>query len=522
MKAIDLHNSYRNTIVIFIVALFPWIVYAIQGNMGISLWDEGYLWYGTQRLLLGEVPIRDFIAYDIGRYCWAAGIMKLLGSNGILALRISNAALQSLTLIIAIKLTDWKQKQLNLIELLLLSCTFLLWMTPDFKVSDFFACIILLASFAYLIDYPSIKRYFLCGLIVGIAAIIGRNHGLYGIFGSIGAFCYLAWIRRGQTRFTAVMAWGLGVFIGYLPMLICLLVIPGFMDANIDMIRLLISTGSTNITKPWPRPWWAHFEGTPWIESSSEILTGIIFMLIPIIIIFSIGYLVLKRHDRKFQANPVFISSSLLMLPYAHYAFARADLVHLALGIFPFLFGIITFPSAISKQYRHSVIVVLFVVSVLTMVSSQAYYQLFSDKNKTEIVNINGDVLKVSRENASQITLLNELNTKFASNGRLFFSAPFWPGAYAVMQKKSPTWEIYFTSLREESVQQKEIMRIKSANIGFAVIHDNLLDNRKDLLFEATNPSIERYIRENYQLLPGIDPLLKVRVYVSRDEKSPL
>ena len=520
MKAIDLHNSYRNTIVIFIVALFPWIVYAIQGNMGISLWDEGYLWYGTQRVLLGEIPIRDFQSYDIGRYYWAAGIMKLLGSNGILALRISNAALQSLTLIIAIKLTDWKQKQFNLLELFLLGCSFLLWMTPDFKVSDFFACIILLASLAYLIDAPSIKRYFICGLIVGIVAIIGRNHGLYGVFGSISAFCYLAWNRSGESKFTGVMAWGLGVFVGYLPMLICLLVIPSFMDANIEMTRLLISTGSTNLSKPWPRPWWAHFEGTPWIESSSEIFTGIIFMLIPVFIVISIGYLVIQRNERSLQGNPVFISSSLLMIPYAHYAFARADLVHLALGIFPFLYGIITFPSAISKHYRHSVIVVLFTVSVLTMVPSQAYYQLFGDKNQTEIVNINGDVLKVSRRNASQISLLNELNKTYASNSRAFLSVPFWTGAYAVLQKKSPTWELQFTSLREESVQQKEIMRIKSANIGFAVIQDYLLDNRKDLFFEDTNPSIERYIRENYQLLPGIDPLLKVRVYVSRDQSS--
>ena len=125
---------------VIVVALFYW-----QGRIGISLSDEGYLWYGAQRALAGDVPIRDFMAYDPARYYWVAAIMRLAGDNGIVTTRVAAALVQAIGLFIALAVvvrsrgpasprTGWTIVVIATIVLVL-------WMLPRHKLFDISASI---------------------------------------------------------------------------------------------------------------------------------------------------------------------------------------------------------------------------------------------------------------------------------------------------------------------------------------------------------------------------------------------
>ena len=66
-------------------------------DLGLPLSDEGHLWFGIDRVVAGDVPIRDFRSYDPGRYYWGAAWSSLLG-EGIFGVRASSRVFQLVTL----------------------------------------------------------------------------------------------------------------------------------------------------------------------------------------------------------------------------------------------------------------------------------------------------------------------------------------------------------------------------------------------------------------------------------------
>jgi len=483
--------------------LVVWLAFAWQGNVGISLWDEGFLWYGTQRVLLDEVPILDFMAYDPGRYYWSATFIEIFGDNGIMSVRSAAAVFQALGLFTGLLLlaTSEKRERPSLIFSVLSAAVLVMWMFPRHKLFDISVSIFLIVALANLVKEPSARRYFALGGCVGLAAVFGRNHGLYGVIASLATITWL-WVKDQADLGSCVkkiLSWGSGVVIGYLPVIVMILLIPGFGESFLEGVRFQLERDSTNLPLPVPWPWTVDLSSIDG-DAIHSLLIGIFFLGVLLFPAFSISWVVWRTLKNR-PAPSTLVASAFLSLPYAHYAFSRADVGHLALGIFPFLIGSLTMLASVAPKIRWPISVALCCSSFWVMHVFHPGWHCLS-KDKCIDVVIAGETLRVRHSPAAEVSLLRELDNRFAPSGESFIAAPFWPGAYALLERKSPMWAVYALWPRDAAFQKREIDRIKASQPAFALIFDIPLDGRDELRFANTHPIIYQYIVDNFDRQP--------------------
>ncbi len=494
---------------------FTLAFFLLQGHQGFDLADEGSLWYGAQRVMVGEVPIRDFMSYDIGRYYWSATFMTLFGNNGIVALRLASAIFQTIAIYIGLAILARSSAKQNNLFLSFAAITLVVWMPLQFRLFDTSLPIMLVGALSFLIEQPSRRRYFLAGMAVGLVAVFGRNHGVYGLIGSLGVMIYLD-IRResGPGLKTAFTAWTSGVVAGYLPVLVFIALVPGFAQSFWQTFPYLFGTNPTPLLLPFPWPWKVSSGQMSITTILRSVITGTLFIAIAVFGVMGIVWAIRKRLQNK-PVSPALIASVFLSLPYVHYAYSRAELEHLTIGIAPFLLGIFALLDSQPAKIKLPSAALLCCMSLFVVIPKLSFWYCYSNPQCVEI-RIAGDKIKVDGGTASNLETLNELAEQFAPGDRAFIAAPFWPGAYAALQRKSPMWEIYALFPRSIAFQQAEIERIKAANPGFVVIDDRLLDRREDTRFRNTHPLIYQYIRDNFELLD--DPMQPPQFQIYRSK----
>lgn len=496
------------------------LVFAWQGNKRISLADEGFLWYGAQRVMLGEVPIRDFMAYDPGRYYWSAALMAMIGDNGIMSLRAAVAVFQALGLFVGLLLISQSAKGRGRDKLLfLIACTatLMVWMYPRHKLFDISLSIFLIGVLTYLIQNPVPRSYYITGICVGLVSVFGRNHGVYGVAGSFGTMLWLC-IKRttGPSFYKGFVLWVCGVISGFAPIIFMVLALPGFGPAFWESIRFLFEQKATNLPLPVPWPWTVNFKALSPDDAIRGLLVGLFFIGILAFGALGILWAVIQRTKGR-QISPTFVASVFLALPYAHFAFSRSDVPHLAQGIFPLIVGCLTIFSTKNATIKWPLTIALCSASMWVIIVFHPGWKCrVNGQYKT--IEISGDFLQVEPGMASNIALLRRLADRYAPDGRNFIVTPFWPGAYPLLQRRSPMWEIYALFPRPETFQRKEIERIRKSRPAFALVLDRPLDRRDELRFKNTHPLIYRHILDNFDPAPN-SPNPIYQIFKAKDVK---
>jgi hypothetical protein len=471
-----------------------------QHRLDVNLADEGFLWYGAQRVLAGELPLRDFQAYDPGRYWWSAAWMWLSGSDGLLALRWSNSVLAAITVGMGVWVVRGSARIAGAIPLIAAGLILSVWV----GASDTFAEMLLLLGLTRLVREPTPRRFFLFGVCWGVGATIGINHGLYGAVAGLLAFLYL---RGGGQPARAIGAGTLGAIVGYLPMLVLFVGADGFAWAFVDSIKLLFEAGTTNVTLPLPRLWAVFEPGSRSVLSAvPESAMGVLLLLVPAFWVYFAWRLF--RDGAQTAPPAATIAGVLMSVPYAHYALSRADIGHFAASALPLVMAGLAWAVASPPRLAWlSLIAVAALSVVMTSLLQPAYHFLRGRLDAT--IEIDGTRFHISRAVAGRIQAARTISQ--VAGPRPFFAGPYLPGAYALARRRSPTWELYMLFPSTPERQRAEVERLRKLDVRHALIGTAAVDDNPRLGIRMTHPLVLAYLSERepeVEVLPALGLVL--------------
>jgi len=492
--------------------LFAWLWHLWVGDAHLNAAEEGYLWYGTWRAGLGELPLRDFQSYDPGRYLACAALGKVLGT-GLLGLRRSVAVFQGLGLLFG--LLAARRATRAAWPLVPIGIVLGLWLFPRHKV---FEGVVALASVwvgTRLLERPTRGRFLAAGACVGLAAFFGRNHGLYAGLG-LGVLALVALLRHRDRAWPAKGgAFTAGVVAGYGPMLALFLLAPGFWHGFAYSMALLARLGA-NIASPWLWPWRVDLAGGP-AADAAELSLALVYLL-PWIALPIGGVLLVRSRAEQLAPRALVLASSVLGALYLHHASVRSDSSHLAQSIQPTLVCCVALLGLLAGRRRRLAVVLAALLAGPVAYAGFEHNPATNHIGRASLVttHLAGDPIRLLPQHADYYERLTRtLDAVLAPDDRIFF-APSRPAFYPLFGRSSPTWWIYFFVPEADRDEQEAIVH-QLATVRWVLIVDQAIAERDDLRFRNSYPLVWAHLQASYERVPtpALEPnhlLLRRRV----------
>jgi hypothetical protein len=497
--------SVAAVVALCVTGLWFWLTWRYDFDLA----DEGYYWYGSQRVFRGEVPLRDFMSYDIGRYYWAAAFMHLMGDDGIFAARVSAAVYQAFGVLLGVficLLALQREGTVRWLFALLVACIFTIWVKPYYKVYDHATSIAIVAMLVLMLKTTKPAAWLFAGLILGIAAMIGRNHGVYGFIASV--FVVSVLLIKAPSRKAVASLYGyliFGVFIGFSPTLIMMLAIDGFAAAFMDSIVEIFKYGATNIAKAVPWPWTVKVREIGFFMSVSEIGIGSGFLFLLAFPLVGILVLAFSRFNLSSDTRKVFVAAIAAAIPYAHYSFSRPDLVHLALGIFPALIGLLAAGGLVTVKGVRPLLLA-FGLLAFSLITVPKAYLLHNLLKENYVINENsGEQLWLKQVTSEKLQLITKELQGLSSGSVSFLALPNMPSIHAIFRSRMPIWEIYSLIPRDKDFEAQDIRRLESSLPEFVLLSDHDLDGNPEFRYSRMHPLTYGWLTSKYEISDSIE-----------------
>ena len=468
------------------------------------LFDQGYLWYGVQRVISGEVPIRDFSSYDLGRYYLIANAINFIGINNYFTFRLALGLVQlfgiSTALILISRKLDLFKKE-DILYLIVTTVTITTWMFIPNRAFEASIPIIQILVFTHLIDKKTINSYFIGGLCIGISAVFGRNFGVYSLFAGLIIVGYIGAYKNFIYKLSIFF---IGIIIGFSPIIFFSILNIDFLNAFILSVKKIFEFGQTNISQQVPWPWLVFSIKMPIVASIRYLIIGILFvglLIFPLII----GTVIIIKKIQCKNLDPLIVTTGIFSIPYAHFAFSRADLDHLADGIFPLLIGVIILISMLSNYKKILAIFFLCIISIFITYDRHPAFYCFSGCKEINIGNNNFITNDITFKILNKINSILEKNPQDSHD----FYAIQLPGLYSIFESQSPTYETYQLLPVRPELEDLEIVKLKKYKPHVLFYLNNVVDN-PDFSFNTTHPRIFRYLNNNFYLIDSSLPFITI------------
>jgi hypothetical protein len=465
--------------------------FAVQGRQGISLIDEGFLWYGAQQTAHGKVPLRDFQSYDPGRYYWSAAGMRLFG-EGIVSLRFSETLFQILGLWAGLLAASRVAQNWALLASVGLMLT--IWMFPSHKLFDITLLLCGIWIAVRLIEEPSPARIFAAGFFVGLCVFFGRNHALYNFLAQASLLLFLHFKLGPLLSISHLGMWIAGIIAGLVPAIAMFVGVPGFLASYIEVIQSNFRHG-TNLGLPVPWPWRVSLNST---AGTTQFLLGIFLVALPL------GYLAaitasLFMRSQAIEDHALLIACAFVGVFYLHHAFSRADVSHIAQVIHPFLLGALALLGLLAarKFYHWAVIAVLIAAALFTIGRQLPIYQRITSSMPWVPCDAGGKILVPASTNRL-FTCLRKFAAENIAPQEGVLIAPFMPTLYPILGHESPLWDLAFFFPATAQRQEAMIQELTAKNVNWAIVSDAPWDTW-DRRFSATHKLVWQYLMENFE-----------------------
>jgi hypothetical protein len=476
-------------------------VYLITGDVGLGMADEGFLWYGAQRTALGDVPLRDFQAYEPFRYYWCAVWSGLFG-DGILGVRRSVAVFQAVALFFG--LLAARRATTHPWQLVIIGSILVAWMFPGYKLFDSGVTLMAVYGAVRLVESPSVRAHFLVGCFTGLAGFLGRNHALYASLG-FGCLIFLLHFKLGSDSLgRRIGGFVCGVLAGYSPMLVMMAFVPGFARSFLDSLLFFARHGS-NPPLPYPWPWNLGYPHLQWFERA-----GLAAAFLLPVIAYPLGLLIaLRSKPGALGRRSLLIGSAFIGVFYAHHVMVRSDVSHLAQSFLPALLLVFalpaTFPRARAALARSTSWGTLALVTLLVPAATNpqlARYRPGVEAPPLVSYEVAGDRLRLHPGQAAYFEHLESLIHQRVAPEEMVFVAPNSPSLYLLLGKPSPTWGIYFLWVADRRSQEQIVGELTAQRVDWALIIDKTMGGRRELLFQNSHPLVWQYLTREFEPVP--------------------